>query len=270
MTKINVCLLQPPGFIHAFALLEAAEYIAHKAKLLGYDVSLAKNRLVSSSLNIVFGAHINPSQREPYPTGTVIFNTEQLSSNSVWITNGYKNILDKYFVWDYSQDNLNQISHQNKALVNFYHVDELQRIICHENKKYDLLFYGSMNDRRKAILDNISKKGISIHFVSALYGPERDLLLGECRAVLNLHFYDSQIFQQIRAFYPLINNIPVISENFPLTSAPSIFHDAVFTPGGEEFEKFVAQLLKDNSNFEELSKVKIENFPEINGRRGRD
>ena len=48
---INVCLLQPPGYIHALALLEAAQYIAAKAREVGYPAGVSKNRVYASGLN---------------------------------------------------------------------------------------------------------------------------------------------------------------------------------------------------------------------------
>ncbi len=257
---INVCLLQPPGYIHALALLEAAEYVTEKSILAGYQASLSKNRLLASGLNIVFGAHINPQESLAYPPNTVIFNTEQIPEKSVWINSQYKNCLDRHFVWDYSQLNLATLGHGRTQLVNFYHVEKLRRIVPDQQREYDLIFYGSMNDRRKEIIKKLRNRGLKIITVFGLYGPERDALLSKARAVLNLHFYESQIFQQIRAFYVLSNGIPVISENFPEASAPSIYGEVIFTPGREPFEDFVLNLLTQNERFELKSKEKTSRF----------
>ncbi len=257
---INVCVLQPPGYIHALALLEAAEYVVEKSILAGYQASLNKNRLLSNGLNIVFGAHINPQENAAYPPNTVIFNTEQIPEKSVWINSQYKNCLDRHFVWDYSQFNLAALGHARAQQVNFYHVEKLRRIIPDQQPEYDLIFYGSINDRREKILKNLQGKGLKILTVFGLYGPERDALLSKARAVLNLHFYESQIFQQIRAFYPLSNGIPVISENFPEASAPQIYGEVIFTPGREPFEEFVLNLLAQNEQFELTKREKTSRF----------
>jgi hypothetical protein len=264
--KINVCILQPPGDIHAFALLEAAEYVVEKCIQAGYLASLGKNRILSSGLNIVFGAHIRPKENPEFPPNTVIFNSEQIPERSAWTSSEYKNCLSRHFVWDYSQSNLDY-SQSNLAYpydrsrrVDFYHVDKLQRVVLEKEREFDLIFYGAMNDRRKKIIENIAGKGVKILKVFRLYGPERDALLGKARAVLNLHFYDAQIFQQIRAFYALSNGIPVISENFPEESAPPLYRDVIFTPGQERFEDFVVQLLDRNGRFESESREKINRF----------
>ena len=225
---INVCLLQPAGYVHAMALLEAAEYVAEKVRLAGYESVLSKNRLFQHGMNIVFGTHINPKDNPDFPPNTVIFNTEQIPEKSVWISSQYKACLDRHFVWDYSDSNLKMIGHQKTGLIDFYHVDMLQRIAPTQQTEYD--------------------------------GYERDCLLGKARAVLNLHFYESQIFQQIRAFYALSNGMPVISENYPEASAPPLYKAVLFTPGTRQFEDFAAELLSHDESFRLESKTRLERF----------
>lgn len=256
---INVCILQPPGYIHALALLEAAEYVAEKCILAGHRASLSKNRILSGGLNVVFGAHIRPEKNLGFPPNTVIFNTEQVPEKNAWINPDYRNCLERHFLWDYSDSNLAHL-HDRSRRIDFYHVDKLNRIALGGQREYDLIFYGSMNERRKKIIADLTGKGIKILTVFGLYGPERDVLLGKVRAVLNLHFYDAQIFQQIRAFYALSNGVPVISENFPEDSAPPLYGDVIFTPGRERFEDYVVKLLDQHERFESESREKTSRF----------
>jgi SAM-dependent methyltransferase len=258
--KFNICLIQPTGYIHSLALLEAAEYIFYKIKNNGYDVQLVKNRIYPTGINIIFGAHINPENNLDFPKNTIIFNTEQLPENPDWVNKDYREILQKSFVWDYSKTNLDLITHPNKDLVNFYYEKALIRIALDDSKPYDLAFYGSINDRRKVILDKLIAKGLKVKVIFGLYGKERDEAIKDCKAVLNLHFYESKIFQQIRAFYPLINGIPVISENFPTESAPEIYQKVLFTPHDDDFCDYVFKTLKDSSLFNAKAKEKLSVF----------
>lgn len=254
--------MQPIGYIHALALLESAEYCVHQIRLAGHGTTLTKNRLIRDGINIIFGAHIKPETHLNLPKNCIIFNTEQLPEDSQWVNLNYRKILENHYVWDYSIVNYALIKHQNKALINFFYDHELKRIPVAENKEWDLIFYGSMNERRKKILDRLTAKGLRIKSVFGLYGPERDKLIGQSRAVLNLHYYDSQILQQIRIFYPLINKIPVISEVFPENSAPKSYGAFLFTPEhvDKQFEEFVATLLKDPLQFDQLAAKKLSQF----------
>ena len=261
--KINVCLLQPPGYIHSLALLEAAEYIVEKCKTLNFNPCLKKNRLISEGLNIVFGAHINPAANLAFPQNTVIFNTEQLTANqNSWVNDEYLKLLSKFCIWDYSQTNLDCISHSNKFLVNFYHVEGLKRVELSNAPQFDLLFYGSMNERRKQIIQKLTSKNIKVQTIFGLYGPERDTFFKNTKAILNLHYYDSQIFQQIRAFYPLSNGIPIISENFPVSSAPLLYTESILTPGSHDFVDFVVHLFQNPNHFQEISQKSLCVFQE--------
>lgn len=241
------------------ALLEAAEYIHYKCIALGHQSELAINKYGKDNLNIIFGAHISPANTPKFPKSTVIFNTEQLPENSTWINQAYKDMLLKHYVWDYSSANLALIEHANKALIEFYYEKKLLRIPAN-HKNIDLLFYGSLNDRRIKILKVLEQKGLLIKVATNMYGKERDALLSQSLAVLNLHYYDSQIFQQIRCFYPLINKIPVISENYPHESAPDIYSETIFTPKSEALVSYIYRLIKNKDDFNAAAKIKLNTF----------
>ena len=244
--NFNVTLMSPIGYVHGLALLEAAEFINNQIIRCGYISTLSKNRLIYDGINIILGTHIQPEKYGDLAHNCIIFNTEQLPGNSVWINKDYKNILMNNYVWDYSSFNLSCISHNNKSLIYLNFDKLLRRIKLNPKKEWDILFYGSLNDRRIKILDGLEGKGLKIKRLFGIYGPERDHFLSNCRSVLNLHFYDSQILQQIRIFYPLINGIPVISENYPINSGPEFYNKCLFTPGSISFEDYVSDLLIEN------------------------
>jgi hypothetical protein len=257
--KFNVTLIQPNDYIHSLALLEAAEYINIRINQCGYESALTKNHLDPNRANIVVCGHLIPEELLKIDSKLIIFNSEQLPEDSVWTSPHYRSLLDKNYVWDYSPANLLKMKHGNTQLINFYYCDQLSRLEIKKPAKYDLVFYGSINERRKKILDAISKGGLRIKVVFGAYGGDRDALISESRAVLNLHYYDSQIFQQIRAFYPLINRIPIISENYPLKSAPDIYKDVIFLNGEEPIEEYALRMLS-SVDFEAEADKKLDQF----------
>jgi SAM-dependent methyltransferase len=78
-------------------------------------------------------------------------------------------------------------------------------------------------------------------FSSPVYGPERDAMIRQAKAVLNCHFYDSARFEQARAFQCLSLGTPVVSERTRTTRAPAQFDDAVFWVGEGDLGDFFAQ-----------------------------
>lgn len=245
------------------ALLEAAEYIHYKCLALGYRSELAINKYEANGLNIIFGAHISPANTPAFPRNTVIFNTEQLPENSAWNNQVYKNVLDNNYIWDYSPINLDLVEHKNKSLIDFHYENKLQRIDSEKEKVIDLFFYGSLNNRRVDLIKKLESTGLRIRVANNCYGIERDRILSVSKAVLNLHYYDSQIFQQIRCFYPLINGIPIFSENYPTHSAPDFFSEVIFTPGRHEFVDFIKTMISDDVVFELERRKRISIFKSL-------
>ena len=254
--KFNITLVQPNGYIHSDALLEVAEFIALNIKKIGFDSVLTKNRIDKNYTNVVLCGHLASKQLLELNSKMIIFNSEQLPENSEWTSKEYRALLEKNYVWDYSINNLNCLSHKNHGLIDFYYCSELNRIKIKKPANYDLFFYGSLNERRKNILEKIVTNGLKVKIAYGVYGEERDILISESRAILNLHYYESQIFQQIRAFYPLINNTPVISENYPLHSAPSIFQEAIFLNGKIPIENYVTDIL-NSPEFDHDAEIKL-------------
>jgi hypothetical protein len=168
--KFNVTLIQPNDYIHSLALLEAAEYINIRIKQCGYESVLTKNRLEHNRVNVVLCGHLIPEELLKIDQKLIIFNSEQLPEDSVWTSQHYMTLLEKNYVWDYSRANILKIKHGNAQLIDFYYCDQLSRLEIKKPAKYDLVFYGSINERRKKILDEVSKSGLRLKVIFGAYG----------------------------------------------------------------------------------------------------
>jgi 2-polyprenyl-3-methyl-5-hydroxy-6-metoxy-1,4-benzoquinol methylase len=251
----NVCLIQPSLYIHSLALLEAAEFLNHKLIASGYQSRLSNNELLNGCINVIFGGHLAPNELLLSSEKIVIFNTEQLPESSCWTGNKrYIELLHRFPVWDYSKFNLNCIPRSEKWLINFLFDSNLKRIVPARTKEFDLVFYGSLDQNRTSIIDDLERTGLKVARLFGVYGFERDEIISKSRAVLNLHYYKSKIFQQIRCFYPLINGIPVVSENFPLESCPEIYKKTIHHPTDSGIVDYVCELFSDPVRFDDISK----------------
>ncbi|MGI9483982.1 MAG: methyltransferase domain-containing protein [Hyphomicrobiales bacterium] len=221
---------------------------------------MAKNRIIHDGVNIVLGAHCDPSEDLEFPPNTVIFNSEILKAENGWRSAEYQKIIENSYVWDYSPSNMEFIPHGNKSLVRLCHEPKLNRLGKSTPKSIDLLFYGSMNDRRHEQFRALSATDLNVYSAYGVYARERDELIEQAKAVLNSHYFDEEIFQQVRCFYPLINGVPVISENWSEGSAPEFYEDAIFTPGDMPMTAYISELLADTKRFEAESAVKIKAF----------
>jgi hypothetical protein len=212
----NVTLIRPPGYVHGLALKEAADYVDATLRACGYRSSRTDNYFIPAAFNIVFCAHLlDRDTAAAIPVNSIIFNSEQLDDAEGWhFRSGvYRSVINRFIVWDYSPHNLDRVPHDRKSLIPFMFCEELKRHDIPRSRGRSLLFYGSLTDRRRAILKQLQDNAIPIEVIFGEYEATRDAKMLTSWAVLNLHKTDhTKAFEPIRCFYPLINDVPVISE----------------------------------------------------------
>ena len=218
--KFNLVSIEPSGFQHAGAWYELAELIMHGFLRAGFDCSTSINRFAPNRLNIVFGVmHVTPDMERLLPNNTLLFNTEQLVSLSKDFNHqSYMNIRflaqKGYGFIDYSAANISVLESWGATeviLMPLGFVPELHRL---RNIKpmHDLLFYGGRNRRRIELLKKIKDTGVNLHYLHGVYGQERDHFIERSKIVLNLHLYDSEIFELVRVNYLMHNKVCVLTE----------------------------------------------------------
>ncbi|MEO7729549.1 MAG: hypothetical protein ABIY55_01145 [Kofleriaceae bacterium] len=249
MTRaFNVVRIQPPGYVHALALEEAAEYLHHNLLAHGQRSQLTVNHVVHDARNVILCAHLlGHGDVAQLPADSIIFNSEQLGDRDGWhfASGVYQQLLDRFHVWDYAHANLARIPHDRKAVIPFAACDALVRTAIARGGGDALVFYGVLTDRRRRILDELRDHGIAVVAAFGRYGAARDREMFAARAVLNLHKSDdASVFEPIRCFYPLINQVPVISEASTDPTADA-FRDAMWLLPRERFAVGLARVLAD-------------------------
>ena len=251
MKKINICLIKPENYIHSYAFLELGELVYFSLKDLGFDVTLEFNKIEPDFKNIIIGCHLlDPTFIEQVPKSTIIINTEQIGSGT---TDWDKNIFTwgtNFEVWDYSTKNiekLNEIGVNSPKLLKIGYQKELSRLDQSKKKDVDVLFYGSVNDRRNYILEKLVSKGLKVKTLFGVYGRERDEWIERSKLVLNLHFYDSQIFEIVRVFYLLTNSVAVIGEVNESTSIDTICREGIYAAKFDDLVAGCINLIEDDS-----------------------
>jgi hypothetical protein len=241
--RIHLCIMQPLGYVHSQGFLDQARYARYQFRRLGAEVTIGKNRLREDSVNVVFGAHLGFDDNLKQRYTCVFFNLEQLGQGGARVTDHYLNLLRTSAVLDYDDRNLE--SYGCKAgdvpVVTFQYAPYLATTppLPLKDRPIDLLFFGSVNARRKALFDRIEACGWSVStFDHPLYGEERDQFIRQAKAVLNCHFYETSRFEQARAFHTLSLGTPVISERTRRTTPPAAFEDAVTWICDEQVEAF--------------------------------
>ena len=248
LPDVHIAIMQPPGYVHSLALVDPARFIRHQLRRFGVNVTLAKNRLRGDAVNLVMGAHLGfpPSWRERH--ACLFVNLEQLGPGGAKVSEDYLRLLQTSGVVDYDLANVGAYGADpaDVPLLPFRHAPYLEPAAAAaprlEDRPIDLLFFGSMNERRRRLIARIEACGVNVAtFDQPLYGQERDRYVCQAKAVLNCHFYESATFEQVRAFHCLSLGTPVISERSPLTRPDQVFDPAVSWFDEDSLESFFGQ-----------------------------
>ncbi len=251
LPAFHLLLIAPNGYQHSLALAELVETLAHALVTLGYPVTLGLNQPHSDAINIVLGAHLATAEMAAsLPQSSVIFNVEQVNSASTWMKGELPKLVARFPTWDYSTRNIEKwrtlVPDAQVSLLPIGYVAALSRISRAGPQDIDVLFYGTVVDRRRRILDELRARGVNLHVASDCYGLERDALIARSRIVLNLHAYDAHIFEIVRVSYLLANCKAVVTEVGPNTDIDPLFRDAVAAAPYEDLVDTCMRLLAND------------------------
>lgn len=216
-------------FAGANPFTEVIDTLAWGLTELGVTVSTGVNHWRADARQIVLCPHLlDDATLASLAPGTIAYNLEQIDAASQLPTTrlaAFRNLC----VWDYSPRNL---EHWRAAGIAAAHLPVgwypgLERVGSAAEQDVDVLFYGILNDRRKAALERIGARGLRVAAIHMLFGRERDAWIARAKVVLNLHFYPAAIFESVRAAYLLANGKALVSERAANGEVPAEYEDAV-------------------------------------------
>lgn len=228
----NVCYL---GAIFA----DVAELLRHGLEGLGHQAFAGAGNVGVDCRNVILGAHLL-QDFSPIPADSIIVNLEQLGSSSTIIGAAYLDCLRRHHVWDYSPRNIAWLAENgiSASLVRLGFAPALARVANAPVQDIDVLFYGAVNERRQQILDGLRQAGLN---VTALTGgvvrEELDTYIARSKVVLNMHYYETKIFEIVRVSYLLNNRKAVVAEAGPDTEIEDELRRALL---GVRYDQLVA------------------------------
>ncbi len=214
--KFAVSIISPPRYTHSAAFQEVAETLHYALLELGYDSVLTQN--LDTDLNrkhIILGANLLTSAPFKTPPNSILYNLEQVDLNSPWFQSAHLDLYRQHLIWDCHQLNIEQFATVGITQVRYVpigYMPQLTRLSNTIPQDIDVLFYGSLNQRRRQIIETLQSQGVKVEVAFNLYGPARDALIERAKIILNIHFYETKLFEIVRASYLLANRKFVISE----------------------------------------------------------
>lgn len=249
-----VWIVNPLGYKHSDAFNEVAISIADSLTNIGNPCIVNVSHVCPpyNKRVLIFGAHMLGTDAI-IPDSAIIYQTEQVSGNSAWMNKTYFDILKNHTVWDYSIKNIDRLN-QYGIEAKYVPIGYSEHLIMNLDRyspEIDALFYGSINDRRKSIINSIKSAGINIVDVFNVYGKRRANLIARSKIILNIHYYDSAIFEVFRCAPLIASGKCVLSETGNDIEMESPYYNyAAFSDNLVESCKY----LLENDKYKEIEK----------------
>ncbi|HKB53261.1 MAG TPA: glycosyltransferase [Ramlibacter sp.] len=202
-----------------FVFTEVAMCLRDSLAAAGWTSRHRFNEVDPQAISIVIGA-LPPfaalvSQLDP--RRTLIANFEQLGSASAIASSGYQRWLRDWVVVDYHSRNVEYLKRHHSAQRAFEIPIVPGSSVAFEAQapaqpSVDVLFFGSLNDRRTALLEQLRRAGLSVEVVAGAYGGELAPAVRRARVVLHIHFYDTALFPVARVLQPVAAGVPIVCE----------------------------------------------------------
>ena len=209
----NLTLLVHPGMTEILGSL--TRMLVDGAREFAIDTALTKVLPPGfAGRAIVLGANFfRMEELAGLTADSVIFNVENTSS--VFMTGDYLHILRKFRVWDFDAKNaadLSRIIGKPVFYLKMFSVNRLARIFDTVDQDIDVLFYGTINDRRRTIIDQLAARNLRVEAADGVYGPPLDRLIARAKVVINIHYYVNGRVEIIRLMDLLAHGKAIVTE----------------------------------------------------------
>lgn len=179
------------------------------ARKLGYEVSTEHAAVRRDAINIVcFAHHLAPETLQGMGANCIVLNFEQIVAGSQAFNESYLTLLRNHYVWDYSQHNLARYA--ELGIPNGHHVPlgyeeesgdnlRVEDVLPEALQDIDVLFFGSLNQRRAQVIDAMRRKGLHVACNDNVLWEttHRNLMIRRAKLVLNMHFFDNSRIVEI-------------------------------------------------------------------------
>ena len=212
----SIWIVTPDSYSFSRCFEDVAFALQCAFRELGFKVPVVTRPEGTTGTVIVLGPHLLfRIDQQSLPERMVLFNLEQVYPDSPWITPDYIKLAQHHLVWDYSERNVSQWSALGvrcAAVCGIGYVPELKRISGVSNRDIDVTFIGCLNDRRRAILDDLQQQNVNLYWLFDVWGQQRDEVIARSKILLNFHMYEAKVFEIVRVSYLLANSCCVVSE----------------------------------------------------------
>ncbi|GAB2606671.1 hypothetical protein GCM10027034_44990 [Ramlibacter solisilvae] len=238
-----------PYLPQPFVLTEVAVCLRDAIRAAGHPSEHLVNRVDPQAFSIVLGGSPALAQElQLDPRRCAIFNFEQLGSTSNLAGPDYWQWLRGWLVLDYHGSNIEFLKRHHgagqQALELPIKPSESLSPATGEPKTVDVLFYGSLSERRQAVLAQLRDLGLTVELVAGAYGNELAPAVRRARLVLHIHYYESGLFPVARVLQPVMQGVPIVCERSVFSELNDWSDTGIFFAPYEELAATCALLLR--------------------------
>lgn len=256
MSAFAVTILTPPDYVHSAVFNEVADSIHHGLLALGHDSIRTTQVNIPNRQHIILGCNMRHWGNMPLADNAILYNLEQIDPDSPWCDPKIFEYYRRYTLWDYSIQNveaLNKLDIQVAKILPIGYVPALTRLDPTSPKDIDVLFIGSMNERRESVIRRMGDLGLNTAVGVAVYGEHRDKALARAKIILNVHHYEAKVLEMVRISYLLANRCTVLSEHSSNPDEDSEISDGVAFAHYDDLPQMALELIQNDARREELS-----------------
>lgn len=156
---------------------------------------------------------IAPQSYGLIPPNRIVLQLEQYPNEKYFGDTNIKMLLNSVTIFDYSVANCENMNLTYNRRIDHMPVSPYVLEIDTKNsiKENDFIFYGKMNTKREELLEILSKH-YKIDVVDNLIGEKLHERIRRSKYCINIHYYDSALFEAVRYVECLNLGTPMISE----------------------------------------------------------
>jgi len=243
---------------------ELAKNLCETLNNFGYNAIISNKVIYKNYKNIILGTTFLKlrknflffSLKNKLPKNTILYNFESYFHNRLWFNKTIKYFYKNYEVWDYSHHNAKNLEKlgikvNNVLPVIFSHKKKFNL----KKKNIDVLFVGSLSNRRKKIINQLRNYGLNV-FASENIGSPKELekLIIRSKIFLNIHYYGLRELEQPRICPYISSGTVILSEKSLYKDENKLFSKAIVLEKYSNIVKKALKLLKNKYKLELLSK----------------
>lgn len=199
MTHVNIGKIYIISCKFGFYLSNVLKYILNQQD---YEVEIKEEvDLDSPNLHIILFSQ----KVSVYPKHYIIYQLEQKDISN-WINKKYElSLLFSHRCWDYSEVNIKKFHPLIQQKMDLVHIPILPYTTLYQEEThiepFDILFYGTMNQPRKHILNYIHRAlhhKYKIRIITNTFGKELFKYINASKIVLNIHYYENALLESYR------------------------------------------------------------------------